>query len=376
VKARISPAVVALVVVIACSTVLVAYWRGLVHDGKKTEKAKMKGGGGMPPPPLLGLPTVTVTTLAGNGEAGLQDGKSAAARFDGPSAVAVGPGGVLYVTDSRNHRLRQVTAAGEVTTIAGTGPHATVVGDFQDGPAASARLWNPSGIVALPDGTIYFTDTGNHRVRYLRAGQVGTLAGGDTPRDDAGIPTGGFAEGAGPAARFRFPTGLCRAPDGSLLVVDTGNLKLRQVTLQGATSTVADLAKAGVKAPFGVAAGADGIYLTDPGSARVLVVRGGVVSPVPDTPAAPSWKLPTGIAVGAKLYLADAGAHCLLAKTQGVPVLLAGVVPIQQPWAQFNDGPGDKAGLACPSGLALSADSSTIYVADYGNCAIRVVRWR
>lgn len=362
--------------VIACGTVLVAYWRGLVHQGKQAEKAKMKGGGAMPPPPLTGLSTVDVTTLAGNGEAGLQDGKGTAARFDGPSAVATGPGGVVYVCDSRNHRLRQVTMAGEVTTVAGTGPHGSVVGGFRDGPAASARLWNPSGIVALADGTIYFTDTGNHRVRFLRAGQVGTLAGGDTPPDEAGIPTGGYAEGTGPVARFRFPTGLCRAPDGNLLVVDTGNLKLRKVTLQGAVSTVADLATAGARAPFGIAVGTDGIYVTDPGSARVLVVRGAAVAAVPDTPDAPTWKLPTGAAFGAKLYLADAGAHCLLTKQQGVPVLLAGVVPVQVPWASFTDGAGDRCGFACPSGLALSPDKSTIYVADYGNCAIRVVRWR
>lgn len=366
----------ALVVVIACSTVLVAYWRGLVREGKKAEKGKMKGGGAMPPPPLTGLSTVNVTTLAGNGEAGLQDGKGSAARFDGPSAVAAGPGGVVYVCDSRNHRLRQVTAAGEVTTLAGSGPHGTVVGGFRDGPAATARLWNPSGIVALPDGTLYFTDTGNHRVRFLKAGLVGTLAGGETPPDEAGIPTGGFAEGPGPTARFRFPTGLCRSPDGSLLVVDTGNRKLRKVTREGAVTTVADLGAAGAQAPLGVAVGPDGFYVTDPGSARVFVVRGTAVTVLPDTPAAPTWKLPTGIAFGTQLYLADAGAHCLLTKPQGAPVLLAGVVPVQAPWATFIDGAGDKCGFACPSALALSPDSSALYVADYGNCAIRVVRWR
>jgi len=369
-----SPALTALVIVLACSAVLFGYWHGLVHEPKSKGAAPGGGGGSMPPPPLTGNPAVRVSTLAGNGESGLADGVGAAARFDGPNALAFGPGGVLIVTDSRNQRLRQVTATGEVTTIAGSGPTATVVGGFQDGPAASARLSNPSGVAAAPDGTIFFSDTGNHRLRFLRGGQVGTLAGGDTPADETGLPAGGFADGPAATARFRYPTSLCRTGDGNLLVVDTGNRKLRRVTPQGVTSTVADLGAAGAVSPFGLALVGGAVYVTDPGSARVFAVSGSSVAPVPGLGGPPFWKLPTGIAVaGGSMFISDAGAHCLVTRLAGLPALLAGVVDTQKPGPGLSDGSGDRATFACPAGLLIAPDGHHLYVADYGNNCIRVV---
>ena len=369
-----SPALAALVIVLACSVVLFGYWHGLVHEPKPPPSGPMGGGGGMPPPPLTGSSAVQVTTLAGNGESGLQDGKGDQARFDGPNAVALGPGGVIVVTDSRNHRLRQVSPDGTVLTLAGSGPTATVMGGFADGPAAAARLSNPSGVAVAPDGTIYFTDTGNHRVRFLKAGQVGTLAGGDTPADETGLPTGGFADGPGVAARFRYPTGLCRAADGSLLVVDTGNLKLRRVTPQGVTTTVADLATAGAKAPFGLVLAGSTVYVTDPGCARILVVNGVTVTALAGLGSPPFWKLPTGLAVaGGLMIISDAGAHCLVARTVGPQTLLAGIVPAEGPAPGLGDGPGDRCAFASPAGLALAPDGHHLYVADYGNNCVRLV---
>ena len=368
-----SPALAALVIVLACSAVLFAYWHGLVHEPKSAAAGPMGGGGGMPPPPLVGNPAVQVTTLAGNGQSGLADGVGAAARFDGPNALALGPGGVLFVTDSRNHRLRQVSPTGEVTTVAGSGPTATVEGGFQDGPAASARLSNPSGLAVAPDGTVYFADTGNHRIRFLKAGQVGTLAGGDTSADETGLPAGGFADGPVATARFRYPTSLCRTPDGSLLVVDTGNLKLRRVTTQGVTTTVADLGTAGAKSPFGLALAGSTVYVTDPGSARVFAVNGSTVAPLPALEGQPFWKLPTGIAVGGNMIFSDAGAHCLVTRSSGPPTLLAGVVPTDNPGPGLADGPGDRCAFACPAGLCLAPDGHHLYVADYGNNCLRLV---
>lgn len=354
--------------------VLLGYWRGLVYEPKGGPSGPTGGGGGgMPPPPLTGNPAVQVTTLAGNGESGLRDGQGSEARFDGPAAVALGPGGVVIVADSRNHRLRQVSPTGAVTTVAGSGVAAGVSGGFQDGPAASARLFNPSGLAVAPDGTIYFTDTANHRVRFLRSGQVGTLAGGDTPADEAGLPSGGFADGPGVTARFRYPTGLARAADGSLLVVDTGNRKLRRVTAQGVTSTVADLGAAGARAPFGLALAGGAVYVTDPGSARVFVVSGAAVAPVPGLGGTPFWKSPTGLATAGSMIIADAAAHCLVVRTSGPATLLAGVVPVDTPTPGSSDGPGDRCGFACPAGLALAPDGHHLYVADYGNNSVRLV---
>lgn len=375
-KTRTSPAVAALIIALACSTVLFAYWRGLVHEPKAGGPGPTGGGGGgMPPPPLTGDPAVAVSTLAGNGESGLQDGHGAAARFDGPNAVACGPGGVLYVSDCRNHRLRQISPGGDVTTIAGSGPAAVLSGGFADGPAATARLSSPSGLAVAPDGTVYFCDTGNHRVRFLRGGRVGTLAGGDTAADETGLPAGGFADGPPATARFRYPTGLCRAADGSLLVVDTGNRKLRRVTVQGVTTTLADLGAAGARAPFAAAVDGATVYVTDPGSGRLLTVQGAAVTPLPVLAAAPFWKLPTGIAAlgGGTLCVSDAGAHCLVSRAGQAQALLAGVVPVEAPSAGLHDGDGDGCAFACPAGLARGADGR-LYLADYGNNCVRVVR--
>jgi sugar lactone lactonase YvrE len=368
-----SPALAALAIVLACTVVLVSYWRGLVYEPKAGPSGPMGGGGGaMPPPPLTGDPRVRVSTLAGNGESGLQDGTGEAARFDGPNALAFGPGGVLLVTDSRNHRLRQVSPGGAVVTVAGSGPTATVAGGFQDGPAATARLSNPSGLAVAPDGTVYFADTGNHRIRFLRGGQVGTLAGGDTLADETGLPAGGFADGPEAAARFRYPTSLARAADGSLLVVDTGNRKLRRVTPQGVTTTVADLGAAGAVSPFGLALAGTTVYVTDPGSARVFAVTGAAARPFAGPGGPAFWKLPTGVAAGPGLIVSDAGAHCLVALA-GAPRLLAGVVDVEKPGAGLANGGGDASTFACPAGLLLAPDGHRLYVADSGNNCLRLV---
>ncbi len=108
------------------------------------------------------MPDGTVTTLAGlAGHVGHADGKGAAARFFYPVGIAADKNGTVYVSDSRNFTIRQITPAGVVTTIAGT-PGARGVAD---GKGAEVRFNMSQAIAVDSDGTLYVGDTGNHTIR-------------------------------------------------------------------------------------------------------------------------------------------------------------------------------------------------------------------
>lgn len=156
-----------------------------------------------------------VTTLAGvPGHPGFADGQGSSALFATPRGIAVGYDGSVYVTDSGNHVIRKISPIGVVSTIAGT-----------PGEAGSddKHLNTPSGIDVDADGAVYFVDTFNHAIRMLKDGVLTTIAGQ--------LGVSGFADGDGAAAKFNAPVGLKIAPDGTLVVADTGNNVIRRVTL-------------------------------------------------------------------------------------------------------------------------------------------------
>jgi len=158
-----------------------------------------------------------VTTLAGAaGQPGSADGTGSAARFNTPRGIAAMDDGTLYVTDAGNHTVRRITPAGVVTTVAGT-----------PGVAGSddTHLNTPSGIDVDANGNVYVVDTFNHAVRRIGSdGKLITVAGQ--------LGVSGFADGDAATAKFNAPVGLKIAPDGSLVVADTGNNVIRRVTLK------------------------------------------------------------------------------------------------------------------------------------------------
>lgn len=118
-----------------------------------------------------------------------------------------------------------------VSTVVGSGSSGT-----NDGPLLTACLTSPKDVIWVPPNHLYIADTGNHKIRGadLDAGVVFTLAGS----------TQGFAEGTGPVARFSGPEGICFDPlSGTLLVADTGNRRIRRVTLSGVVTTLTATAR-------------------------------------------------------------------------------------------------------------------------------------
>ena len=111
----------------------------------------------------LNLAGAAVETLAGDGSTGTFDATGDSARFSSPVGVGLDAGGTVYVADKGNHRIRVVTAAGVVTTLAGD-----VAGSIE-GPTTSARFQDPSDVAVAANGTIYVSDTGNHRIRVIKA---------------------------------------------------------------------------------------------------------------------------------------------------------------------------------------------------------------
>jgi sugar lactone lactonase YvrE len=224
----------------------------------------------------------TVSTLAGSpGVVGSADGSGGSARFSSPTAVVVGTG-VLYVADTDNSTIRQVSPAGAVTTLAGS---AGLVGSA-DGPGTSARFNRPGGIALGSGGSLYVADTVSGTVRKVAPdGTVSTLAG------LAGQI--GSADGLGSAASFNAPTALAVDAAGNVYVADTGNHTIRMVTPAGLVSTLAGSpgqqgsqdgigTAAGFNGPTGLALDAVGnLYVADRGNSAVrIITKGGVVNTI------------------------------------------------------------------------------------------------
>ena len=166
-------------------------------------------------------PAGVVTTFAGSGSYGSDDGTGTAASFNKPQGVVFGGDGNLYVADTYNNTIRKVTPAGEVTTFAGSGSSGS-----DDGTGTAASFNEPVGVAVDGDGNLYVADARNRTIRKVTpAGEVTTLAG------SAGSQ--GSINGIGPAARFVYPTGVAFGGDGNLYVADSNDSKIRKVTPAG-----------------------------------------------------------------------------------------------------------------------------------------------
>jgi sugar lactone lactonase YvrE len=161
-----------------------------------------------------------ITTVAGNGESGFSGdgGPATRARLFKPTGVAVDPAGNLYIADTANSRVRKVSR-GVITTVAGNG---TIGFSGDGGPATSAQLIRPNGLAVDSAGKIYIVDE-VHRIREISNGVITTVAGNGTP---------GFSGDNGPAAtaQLYWPSGLAVDSAGKIYVAEIGNERIRLLT--------------------------------------------------------------------------------------------------------------------------------------------------
>lgn len=148
-------------------------------------------------------------------------GPATSADLNNPTAITVDPAGNIYFSDQYNQRIRKVDKNGIITTVAGNG-NAGFAGD--GGPATSAELNYPGGVVVDQNGDLYFGDPNNNRVRKISNGTISTVAGNGTA---------GFADGSPTAAEFNQPFGVAIDTAGNLYVADITNNRIREIS--GAT---------------------------------------------------------------------------------------------------------------------------------------------
>lgn len=174
-------------------------------------------------------PTGVVSTLAGDNvyhASGYVDGNAAQARFSQPVAVAVDKDNNIFVIDQANHRIRKITPAGVVSTVAGDGTKG-----YKDGPALTAKFNLPYALAVDSGNHIIVTDMGNHRIRKIsRDGMVSTLAGDGTQA---------HVDGTGVNASFYTPSGLAIDAKHNLYVGQRDKGAIRKVSPEGVVTTVA-----------------------------------------------------------------------------------------------------------------------------------------
>lgn len=105
---------------------------------------------------------------------------------------------------------------------------------FRDGPAWQSQFCGPNALALAPDGSLLICDSRNHRIRRYDAGVVTTVAGGGAPGGAGGIGVGDALD----SARFRYPSGVAVDSHGTVYIADTGNRRLCRLR-EGVVSTVA-----------------------------------------------------------------------------------------------------------------------------------------
>ncbi len=262
------------------------------------------------------FPLITVSTVAGSGGQGPQnggyaDGMGTEARFNSPSGLAVDQNGNVYVADRLNYRIRKITTDGHVTTLAGTGKSG--YSDGEGSAASFASFKGPSAMCMDYNGNIYVGDYFAGIRKVLANGDVFTI--GPPVRSPDGIAIDlkgniyisnasvnsliykvkengestifagslnkqGYADGIGTEARFNSPSGLAVDQNGNVYVADMLNHRIRKITTDGHVTTLAGSGMAGYadgigsdarfNHPVGVAVDMNGnVYVADSSNHRI-----------------------------------------------------------------------------------------------------------
>ena len=331
-----------------------------------------------------------ITTVAGTGTYGYSGdgGPATKANLGGPNGIAVDASGNLYIADSSNCRVRKVTTAGVISTVAGTGV-CSFTGD--GGPATAAQLYNPNGVAFDAAGNLYISDRTNNRIRKVDlTGTITTVAG---------TGTAGYTNGSGSAtgARLNYPNGLVVDAAGTIYFSDVNNHRVRKVTSTGAIGDVAGNGVRGfsgdsgpatsamLNTPYGVWADSSGnVYIADSNNYRIRkVTSSGVISTIAGNgqfrfagdggPATNSQLYaPYGVVSDAagNFYIADSANNRIRKVTPGGTITT--IAGTGAPGYSGDGGPATAAMLYSPYGVALDT-AGNIYIADTNNNRIRKV---
>lgn len=341
----------------------------------------------------LHLNAQMITTVAGIGAGGYtgDGGQAISEALNGPNGIAFDAAGNMYISDYDNCRIRKVSTAGIITTVAGTGS-CGFSGD--SGSATAAKIKLPNGVAFDGAGNMYIADLGNARIRKVNtSGIITTVAGNGT--------FGGSGDG-GPAtaAALAQPQGITLDAVGNLYIADYASNVVRKVNSSGIISTVAGNGNRGysgdggpataaqLDAPTGVACDALGnLYISDfsrGGSVR-KVNPSGIITTIAGTGSCGSLSCgdggpaiaaemynPYGLTVDASgnVYITDTDNHKVrIVKTSGIIYTIAGN------GIGYYSGDGGlaiAAELKYPGGAALDAGGN-LFICDQGNNVIRKV---
>ena len=266
----------------------------------------------------------TITTIAGTGTAGStgDGGAATTARLNTPVRLAFDTAGNLYIADSGNNKIRKVTPAGIISTVAGTG---TAGNTGDGGQATSARLRTPYDVAFGPDGSMYIADRANHKIRRVAPnGIISTFAGTGT----AGYNGDGITA---TAARLNTPYGVDVDADGNVYIADFDNERVRKVDTNKIITTYAGTGiatidgdggpavEAGLHKPMYVYAAPSGdLYIGESNNNRIRLVHDGNIDTLAGSgvfsylgdggaPVFSTWQRPSAMALDSigNLWVAD-----------------------------------------------------------------------
>jgi uncharacterized protein (TIGR03437 family) len=321
----------------------------------------------------------TIQTIAGiPGRSGCNgDLFPTSTAFSFPSGMAVDAAGSLYIADTQNQLVREITQPltpnAKITTIAGT----CVAGYSGDGgQARSAQLNFPRDVAIDGQGNVLIADSGNSRVRIVNPqGVIATIAGSDPAFGDSGQAT---------AARLFSPSGIVLDNAGNTYISDTDNNRIRRVGIDGTISTFAS----GLNAPNGLALDSAGaLYVAETNAHVIRKIANGVITVVAGTPGQSGNKGDEGMATDALLetpdavafdragvmYIADSGNNRI--RTVGRDGRIHNFAGDAQQGLPGSDGDGASAiaaHLHYPRALAIDINGN-VYIADFFNDRVRMV---
>jgi len=283
------------------------------------------------------------TTIAGSGASpnfGGDNGPATAAQLYAPSSVVMDSSGNWYIADTSNNRIRMVTPAGVISTIAGT---ATAGSTGDNGPASAAQLNAPRALAFDIFGNLCVADSGNNEVRKI------------TP---AGLILPAITQPNSSIA-LNNPVSVATDALGSVYIADAGNNRIVKVTAAGATSILAPIVQ-----PQAVAVDSSGnVWVADPTQVWTITPAGVASTMIT------GLNSPTAIAFASdgSLLIAEPGANLIQQWTSGSLATIAGTGT-----AGFSGdgGPALSAQLNGPAGIGIGANG-VFWIADSGNNRVR-----